>query len=135
MKRLRQLQGAAGHLQPRQYKRALNAALYQGLREERERQPLLAIARDASKQTEKNRANRERKRDKKRQKQSVKQEDRDQEKRFKGQVEQIPFGQRLEAPPAEQELQVFTQKLDRMKEKMERKKMQQQQQTMVRRTE
>lgn len=117
VKRLKQLQGAAGAMESHAYKRALGAALKQGLKEQRAE--AVVVAKHAGKQTEKNRAYREKKREKKKGKKSSAAEERELDEQLHGRKEVIRFGEVAQAPPP---MDKWVAKLESIKVKLRSKK-------------
>jgi hypothetical protein len=98
MARLRQVQGAERVMAPTAYQRALGAALKQGLQEQRA-EAVVVAKRAGGRQTDKNRAHREKKKQKRKGKEGEQREDREAEARLRGRVERVPFGEVAQAPP------------------------------------
>ena len=121
MKRLKAVEKSAGRMGDRQYKQALNQALYSGLSEDKKKSVPEKVAREAGAQTEKNRKRRHAKKERHESKQAAVSHARNEEVKFRGGPEHVPFGQQVQAPPAGVQLSSFTAKLDLMKEKIARK--------------
>lgn len=117
VKRLKQVQAAASAMDPVAYKRALGQALKVGLKEQRAES--VVVAKQAGKQTEKNRAYREAKKEKKKKKKTLKQIDQEEERKLIGTKEVIRFGDVAQAPPA---MDKWVAKLESMKLKIQAKK-------------